>query len=330
MKVYLLDEGGKIVDSMYTDTKGYFNFEKLNPDRNYSFKLSESKDMNLALLDADNLVIEEAVINDKGNFTYKKLTYQVANFEALTLDDTQLIENNRTQEIFGQVYQKLPGDFKAGMEVYVYNEAGEVVGTACTDTNGKFSFKKLNPDENYYFTIEHHLDDFQLIKLDENENVLEKTIKNSNGRFKFRKLGVDEHVILLEEEIDHHQVIYFDKKKVELDEFTVYYRFDTVQLNSDAKIKMQRFSDLIRGQPFKVEVHSYTDKRGSTDYNKKLSRQRTENVISYLISTGLRQEDLIGNYYGELNPVVDCETKRCTNSDHALNRRTVVKLIKIE
>ena len=127
MKVYLLDEGGKIVDSMYSDTKGYFNFEKLNPDRNYSFKRSESKDMNLALLDADNLVIEEAVINDKGNFTYKKLTYQVANFEALTLDDTQLIENNRTQEIFGQVYQKLPGDFKAGMEVYVYNEAGEVV-----------------------------------------------------------------------------------------------------------------------------------------------------------------------------------------------------------
>ena len=59
-------------------------------------------------------------------------------------------------------------------------------------------------------------------------------------------------------------------------------------------------------------------------------RQRTENVISYLISTGLRQEDLIGNYYVELNPVVDCETKRCTNSDHALNRRTVVKLIKIE
>ena len=37
------------------------------------------------------------------------------------------------------------------MEVYVYNEAGEVVGTAFTDTNGKFSFKKLNPDENYYF-----------------------------------------------------------------------------------------------------------------------------------------------------------------------------------
>lgn len=330
LKVYLLDEGGNIIDSMYTDKGGYFNFEKLDADRSYSFRLNESKDMNLALLDEDNLVIEQAVINEKGNFSYKRLTYQVASFNALEMVDAELIENEQTHEIFGQVYQKLPGDFVAGMEVYIYNDEGEVVGTAFTDKNGKFKFKKLNPEVNYYFKIEHHEEDFQLITLDENSNVTGKTIKNQNGRFKYTKLQSDKHVILMEEEEDHHQIIYFDKRKIELDEFTVYYRFDSLQLNTASKIRMQEFADLIRGEPFKVEVHSYTDKRGSPAYNKKLSKARTDNVIAYLATQGLRTEDLIGNYYGELNPVVNCETQRCDNDDHALNRRTVVKLIKIE
>ncbi len=330
MKVYLLDEGGKVVDSMYTDTRGYFNFEKLNPERNYSFKLSESKDMNLALLDADNLVIEHAVINEQGNFAYKRLTYQVATFEPIELIDGELILAEQSQEIFGQVYQKLPGDFKAGMEVYIYNEAGEIVGTAFTDSEGKFKFTKLVTDEHYYFKIEHHEEDFQLITLDENANVLDKTIKNSIGRFKYRKLGSEEHVILLEDAFDHHQVVYFDKRKIELDEFTVFYRFDSVKLNTVSKLRLQDFADLIRGEPFKIEVHSYTDKRGSPAYNQKLSKSRTNSVIAYLVSQGLKPENLIENYYGELMPVVDCQLNRCDNDDHALNRRTVVKLIKIE
>ncbi|MFT6198620.1 MAG: outer membrane protein OmpA-like peptidoglycan-associated protein [Vicingaceae bacterium] len=330
IKVYLLNEGGNVVDSMFTDNQGYFNFEKLKADREYSFKLSESKDMNLALLDADNLIIEQAIINDQGNFTYKRLTYQVASFEPLELVEVELIEDELTHEMYGQVYQKLPGDFQEGMEVYIYNESGDIVGTAFTDGQGKFKFKKLSADESYYFKIEHHELDFQLLTLDEDENILDKTIKNENGRFKFKKLSADEHIILLEDEIDHQQVIYFDKKKIELDEFTVYYRFDTVKLNTVSKIRLNSFAELVRGQPFKVEVHSYTDKRGTLEYNQELSKRRTNNVIAFLISQGLKSDELITNYYGELNPVVDCEKQRCDNEDHALNRRTVVKLIKIE
>ena len=329
IKVYLLDGGGCIVDSLFTDNQGYFNFEKLKADQEYSFKLSESKGINLALLDADNMIIEQAIINDQGNFTYKRLTYQVASFEPLELVDAELAEDEFNHEMHGQVYQKLPGDFQEGMEVYIYNESGDIVGTAFTDRQGKFEFKKLSADENYYFKIENHELDFQLLTLDENENILDKTVKNVNGRFKFRKLGADEHVILLEEELDHQQVIYFDQEKIELDEFTVYYRFDSVKLNTASKIKLKSFAELIIGQPFKVEVHSYTDKRGTVEYNKKLSQQRTNSVIAFLILQGLKSDELIKDYYGELSPVVDCEKQRCDNADHALNRRTVVKLIKI-
>lgn len=330
MKVYLLDEGGDIIDSIYTDDSGNFNFEKLNPDRSYSFKLGEDTDMNLALLDANNAIIEQAVINDKGNFTYKRLTYQVSSFESLELIDAELIEDEVTHEIFGQVYKKLPGDFQAGMEVYIYNEAGERVGTAFTDADGKFVFKKLNPDDQYYFKIEHHEEDFQLLTLDDEDNVLDKTIKNQRGNFKFSKLEADEHAMLIEDAIDHQQVLYFDQKRVELDEFTVYYRFDSTLLNTVSKVRLKSFADLIRNQPFRVEVHSYTDTRGAAEYNQKLSKTRTSNVIKYLRTQGVKEENLVGNFYGELDPVVNCRTKKCDNTDHALNRRTVVKLIKLE
>jgi len=330
IKVYLLDEGGDIVDSVFTNNRGYFNFEKLKADREYSFKLSESKGMNLALLDSDNLIIEQTIINEQGNFTYKRLTYQVASFEPLVLVDAKVVEDEFTHEMYGQVYQKLPRDFPEGMEVHIYNESGDIVGTSFTDIQGRFEFKKLNTDENYYFKIENHERDFQLLSLDEDQIFYDKTIKNVNERFKSRKLVAEEHIILLEEEIDHRQVIHFDQKKVGLEEFTVYYRFDTVTLNTASKIKLKSFAELVVGQSFKVEVHSYTDKRGTVEYNQKLSQQRTNSVIAFLTLQGLKSDDLIKNYYGELNPLVDCRKQRCDNADHALNRRTVVKLIKIE
>lgn len=326
LKVYLLDESGEIIDSTFTNDLGKFNFEKLSADRNYTFKIEGDNEYNLALINENDEIIEQALINEKGNFSYKKLTYQVATFQPLEMEDSDLLDDRLTQEINGQVFQKLPGDFSEGMEVYIYNENGDLVGTSYTDRNGRFSFKKLKPDENYYFRIEHHDEDFQLLTLDDSENVLEKTVKNNQGRFNYKQLKSDNHSFLVEDAVDHHQVLYFDQQKIELDEFTVYYRFDTVKLNTVSKKKLQEFARIVKDEGYKVEIHSYTDTRGDNLYNENLSRARTNEVMNYLIELGFKENDLIGNYYGELNPVVDCVTKKCDNDDHALNRRTVVKL----
>ena len=326
LKVYLLDESGNVIDSVFTDKSGGFNFEKLDPDRNYSFKLEEKGDFNLALLDKNNEIFEQAIINEKGNFTYTKLTYQVSTFEQLEAIDATLIVDEFNQELTGQVYQKLPGDFKEGMEVYIYDENGKLVGTSYTDAKGNFTFKKLKTDGNYHFRIEHHEEDFQLLTLDGENNILDKTIKNKNGRFKYKQLKSDHHSFFIEDAIDHHQVLYFDEEKIELDEFTVYYRFDSVKLNTVSKIKLQEFARLVKDEGYVVEVHSYADIRGNKKYNQKLSESRTNSVITYLIDRGFKKSDLFGNYYGELNAAVDCTTKKCDNDDHALNRRTIVKL----
>ena len=77
---------------------------------------------------------------------------------------------------------------------------------------------------------------------------------------------------------------------------------------------------------FSIVANSAT---GSIEYNEKLSKQRATNVTKYLISMGLGPKNVIANHYGELKPVVDCDKKPCDDADHALNRRTMLKLIKL-
>jgi outer membrane protein OmpA-like peptidoglycan-associated protein len=80
-----------------------------------------------------------------------------------------------------------------------------------------------------------------------------------------------------------------------------------VKLNTGSKIRLNSFAKIAHGQLVKAESHTETDKRSTLEYNQELSKRRTNNEIAFLISQGLKSDELIMNYYGELNPVVDCK-----------------------
>ncbi|TDG37636.1 OmpA family protein [Pedobacter changchengzhani] len=75
----------------------------------------------------------------------------------------------------------------------------------------------------------------------------------------------------------------------------------------------------------KIEISSFTDSRGSGDYNLELSQKRAQSVVSYLINRGIDRGRMIAKGYGESKPVVDCV--ECTEAQHQQNRRTEFKLI---
>lgn len=327
MQVYILDSEGHLVDSVLTDSKGRFNFEKLGSDQNYTFKLKGvEEDFNLALIDSQDRIMEVATINANGNFAYKKLTYQVAQFEPLEELDIQLIEDELNHEIMGQVYQKLPGDFQHGMKVFVYDEDGNLLGITETDAEGRFHFKKLKKDQNYFFKIEDEDDHFQLVTIDEFDKVIDKTIKNKHGQFKYTSLSMDMHEILLAEERDH-MILDLGNEKITLENVSIHYRFDSMEVRSQDKPRLDSIILVFKNTSYVLEVHSFTDNRGPAVYNEWLSKTRTDKVIRYLSRNGFPRERIIGNYSGELNPVVDCNTQECDNDDHFLNRRTEFKLL---
>ena len=49
-------------------------------------------------------------------------------------------------------------------------------------------------------------------------------------------------------------------------------------------------------------------------------------VIYYLISQGFKFDNISGTYKGESDLEIKCD--ECTEENHAINRRTVIKIVK--
>lgn len=76
-----------------------------------------------------------------------------------------------------------------------------------------------------------------------------------------------------------------------------------------------------------VEIGSHTDSQGGADFNQELSERRAKGVVEYLISKGISANRLIAVGYGETQLLNDCnDSKPCSDSKHAENRRTEFKV----
>ena len=66
-----------------------------------------------------------------------------------------------------------------------------------------------------------------------------------------------------------------------------------------------------------VEIHGHTDDIGTASYNKKLSKQRADSVMNYLVKMGIDKKRLSTKGYGFTRPIASNLTKR----GRAMNRR---------
>ncbi len=74
---------------------------------------------------------------------------------------------------------------------------------------------------------------------------------------------------------------------------------------------------------YKIEISGYTDNVGDNSHNQKLSENRAQSIVDYLINSGIEDERLVAMGYGELFPVASNKTV----SGRKLNRRVEVKLL---
>ena len=73
----------------------------------------------------------------------------------------------------------------------------------------------------------------------------------------------------------------------------------------------------------KIEVSSFTDSRGSSAYNLKLSDRRAQSTIDYLVSNGIERSRVTGKGYGESRMINKCiNGVECSEAAHQKNRRT--------
>jgi outer membrane protein OmpA-like peptidoglycan-associated protein len=81
------------------------------------------------------------------------------------------------------------------------------------------------------------------------------------------------------------------------------------ELNSQAEIALAKLTGVVLNYPsLRLAIGGYTDSTGGADFNQKLSQNRAESVLSFLVSQGLDTSTLSAQGFGMSDPVADNST----------------------
>lgn len=118
-------------------------------------------------------------------------------------------------------------------------------------------------------------------------------------------------------------------KPIRLD--NIYFAFNSWEINSKSAEVLDGLVKLLNeNEGIDVEIGSHTDTRGDILINRYISQQRAQSVVSYLVSKGVESRRLSSKGYGKEKPLIRCGgSSPCTEADHAQNRRTEFKIVKI-
>lgn len=118
------------------------------------------------------------------------------------------------------------------------------------------------------------------------------------------------------------------KKAYRLDK--IYYEFNKSSLTEESKSTVQKLYELLVENPkLVVEISAHTDNVGKPQYNLKLSQDRAQSVVDYLIYLGIEPKRLIPKGYGEKLPVAPNTNPDGSDNEagRQQNRRTEFKII---
>ncbi len=83
----------------------------------------------------------------------------------------------------------------------------------------------------------------------------------------------------------------------------IFYDFDKATLRPESAAALDKLGKLLEENPnITIELSAHADYRGSAEYNKRLSQQRAETVVKYLIDHGTDKERLTPKGYGKEKP----------------------------
>lgn len=107
----------------------------------------------------------------------------------------------------------------------------------------------------------------------------------------------------------------------------IYYDLDKYDIRPDAALELDKLVQILNDNPeLKIELGSHTDTRGPNLYNLRLSQNRAQAAIDYIVSQGISAERLTAQGYGENELIIE---RARTEEEHQINRRTEFKVLEI-
>ncbi len=109
----------------------------------------------------------------------------------------------------------------------------------------------------------------------------------------------------------------------------IYFENDKAEITESAMKELDRVGNMMmKNVSMEILAETYTDTRGSDTYNKELSQKRASAVKGYLVSKGIKASRIKAVGRGEDNPVVDCESMKCSDEQYEQSRRTEFTITK--
>ncbi len=107
----------------------------------------------------------------------------------------------------------------------------------------------------------------------------------------------------------------------------IFYDFNKSFIREDAKPSLIELASLLKENPeISIELSSHTDCRGPDSYNEKLSQDRAQAAVDYIVNLGIEAQRITAKGYGETIPKANCGCDDCSEDEHQLNRRTSFKI----
>lgn len=104
----------------------------------------------------------------------------------------------------------------------------------------------------------------------------------------------------------------------------IFFDFDKSTLKPESMTELDKVYELMMANPdMKVEISGHTDNVGTADYNKRLSMQRAQVVVNYLLKKGIKKARMKAMGYGFDKPIDTNDT----DEGRAHNRRTEFTII---
>lgn len=207
--------------------------------------------------------------------------------------DEKLVES---VGLIGNVRNSKGKLLKAEVKILDY-ETGKTLSICNTSTKGDYNFK-LNPNKKYKIQV------------------------NSKETIPY------EEVLYLPEATSYYDarqdvVLQLPKKGLTVTLKNVHFDYNKSTLRTESYPELDKFAEILKNkEKFEVEIAGHTDNIGSDEYNLKLSLERAQVVVDYLISKGVNKKKIFAVGYGETTPVATNQTDKGRQE----NRRTNLTL----
>ncbi len=111
----------------------------------------------------------------------------------------------------------------------------------------------------------------------------------------------------------------------------ILFAYDSYALDREAKIMLEKLFSIMQQYPsLQIEVIGHTDSKGSETYNLKLSKNRSNSVINYLVYNGIKHSRFTTSAVGEREHIAINTNPDGTDNPEGrkFNRRVSIKVLK--